>query len=83
MEVGPLRLVPGGDGKLKEVEGAWNEYTNILFRKSPSCPRIPPRTHTMLRQSINQLERVIPTSIPIAIFTNYQRFVPSLFTCER
>lgn len=31
MEVGPLRLVPGGEGKLKEVEGAWNEYANILF----------------------------------------------------
>lgn len=31
MEVGPLRLVPGGKGQLKEVEGAWNEYANIIF----------------------------------------------------
>ena len=34
MEVGPLRLVPGGDGKLKEVEGAWNEYANVVFSQS-------------------------------------------------
>lgn len=33
MEVGPLRLVPGGKGQLKEVEGAWNEYTNMIFSK--------------------------------------------------
>lgn len=31
MEVGPLRLVPGGKGQLKEVEGAWNEYANMVF----------------------------------------------------
>lgn len=31
MEVGPLRLVPGGNGKLKEVDGAWNEYANVIF----------------------------------------------------
>lgn len=39
MEVGPFRLVPGGNGKLVEVEAAWNEYTNILFSayRSPSC----------------------------------------------
>ncbi|KAK4704204.1 carboxypeptidase D, partial [Phenoliferia sp. Uapishka_3] len=35
MEVGPLRLVPGGNGELKEVEGAWNEYTNIIFIDQP------------------------------------------------
>ncbi|KAL8283707.1 hypothetical protein RQP46_005502 [Phenoliferia psychrophenolica] len=35
MEVGPLRLVPGGDGKLKEVEGAWNEYANVVFIDQP------------------------------------------------
>jgi hypothetical protein len=37
MEVGPLRLVPGGNGELKEVEGGWNEYTNMIF--SASCQR--------------------------------------------
>lgn len=31
MEVGPLRLVPGGEGKLKVLEGAWTEYANVLF----------------------------------------------------
>jgi carboxypeptidase D len=35
MEVGPLRMVlgdkDGAKGKLREAEGAWNEYTNILF----------------------------------------------------
>lgn len=35
MEVGPLRLEPGSGGTLKEVEGAWNEYANLLFSKSP------------------------------------------------
>ncbi|KAM0793726.1 hypothetical protein ACM66B_001150 [Microbotryomycetes sp. NB124-2] len=35
MEVGPLRLEPGGNGKLKEVEGAWNEYANIIFIDQP------------------------------------------------
>lgn len=34
MEIGPLRLVPGADGKLKEVEGAWNEYANVVFSES-------------------------------------------------
>lgn len=33
MEVGPLRLVPGEQGKLKEVDGAWNEYANVIFSK--------------------------------------------------
>ena len=73
MEVGPLRLVPGGDGKLIEVEGAWNEYTNILFRQSPhSFARLLRPDWTTL-QSISRLERVTPTSIPTAIFTNFQR----------
>lgn len=36
MEVGPLRLVPGGNGQLREVEGAWNEYTNLLFIDQPA-----------------------------------------------
>lgn len=31
MEAGPLRLVPGGKGELKEVEGGWNEYANVIF----------------------------------------------------
>ncbi|GAA5961249.1 hypothetical protein JCM3765_002884 [Sporobolomyces pararoseus] len=35
MEVGPLRLVPGGQGQLKEVEGAWNEYANVIFIDQP------------------------------------------------
>lgn len=34
MEVGPLRLVPGAGGELEEVEGAWNEYANLLFSQS-------------------------------------------------
>ncbi|KAK4050424.1 Cell death protease [Microbotryomycetes sp. JL201] len=35
MEVGPLRLEPGGNGQLKEVDGAWNEYANIIFIDQP------------------------------------------------
>ncbi|KAI5481486.1 hypothetical protein MNV49_004243 [Pseudohyphozyma bogoriensis] len=35
MEIGPLRLVPGSGGELKEVEGAWNEYANIVFIDQP------------------------------------------------
>lgn len=31
MEVGPIRLIPGSGGKLKVLEGAWNEYANVLF----------------------------------------------------
>lgn len=31
MEIGPYRLVPNGDGKLVEAEGAWNEYANVIF----------------------------------------------------
>jgi len=31
MEIGPFRLVPNGDGKLVEAEGAWNEYANVIF----------------------------------------------------
>lgn len=38
MEVGPLRLEPGSGGTLREVEGAWNEYANILFSQSPRPP---------------------------------------------
>ena len=34
MEVGPFRLVPNGDGQLKEIDGAWNEYANVLFGAS-------------------------------------------------
>ncbi|KPV77963.1 uncharacterized protein RHOBADRAFT_50486 [Rhodotorula graminis WP1] len=35
MEVGPFRLVPNGDGKLVEAEGAWNEYANVIFIDQP------------------------------------------------
>ncbi|GAA5923503.1 uncharacterized protein JCM15063_003667 [Sporobolomyces koalae] len=35
MEVGPLRLVPGANGQLKEVDGAWNEYANVIFIDQP------------------------------------------------
>jgi carboxypeptidase D len=31
MEIGPFRLVPNSDGKLRELEGAWNEYANVIF----------------------------------------------------
>ncbi|CEQ38572.1 SPOSA6832_00002 [Sporobolomyces salmonicolor] len=31
MEIGPFRLVRGGNGELTEVEGAWNEYANVIF----------------------------------------------------
>ncbi|PLW46269.1 hypothetical protein PCANC_03712 [Puccinia coronata f. sp. avenae] len=36
MEVGPLRMVPKGDGTLKEVDAAWNEYANLLFIDQPT-----------------------------------------------
>ncbi|KAG0150571.1 hypothetical protein CROQUDRAFT_72854 [Cronartium quercuum f. sp. fusiforme G11] len=36
MEIGPLRMVLKGDGKLREAEGAWNEYVNILFIDQPT-----------------------------------------------
>ncbi|BGP36210.1 Cell death protease [Rhodotorula kratochvilovae] len=35
MEIGPFRLVPNGDGKLVEAEGAWNEYANVIFIDQP------------------------------------------------
>ncbi|GAA5870014.1 hypothetical protein JCM3774_004337 [Rhodotorula dairenensis] len=35
MEVGPFRLVPNSDGKLRELEGAWNEYANVIFIDQP------------------------------------------------
>ncbi|KAM0756169.1 alpha/beta-hydrolase [Meredithblackwellia eburnea MCA 4105] len=35
MEIGPLRVIPGSDGKLKETEGAWNEYANVIFVDQP------------------------------------------------
>ncbi|BGP58777.1 Cell death protease [Rhodotorula toruloides] len=35
MEIGPHRLVPNGDGKLVEAEGAWNEYANVIFIDQP------------------------------------------------
>ncbi|KAJ8297313.1 Pheromone-processing carboxypeptidase KEX1 [Rhodotorula toruloides] len=35
MEIGPYRLVPNGDGKLVEAEGAWNEYANVIFVDQP------------------------------------------------
>ncbi|GAA6047466.1 hypothetical protein JCM3770_005761, partial [Rhodotorula araucariae] len=35
MEIGPFRLVPNGDGKLIEAEGAWNEYANVIFIDQP------------------------------------------------
>jgi hypothetical protein len=31
MEIGPFRLVANGGGELVEVEGAWNEYANVIF----------------------------------------------------
>lgn len=36
MELGPLRMVLKGDGQLKEVDGAWNEYVNMLFIDQPT-----------------------------------------------
>ncbi|KAA1097535.1 Cell death protease [Puccinia graminis f. sp. tritici] len=36
MEVGPLRMVLKGDGTLKEVDAAWNEYANMLFIDQPT-----------------------------------------------
>ncbi|GAA5991349.1 hypothetical protein JCM10908_003269 [Rhodotorula pacifica] len=35
MEIGPFRLVPNSDGKLRELEGAWNEYANVIFIDQP------------------------------------------------
>lgn len=35
MEIGPFRLAPHGDGKLVELEGAWNEYANVIFSALP------------------------------------------------
>jgi carboxypeptidase D len=36
MEVGPVRLntpeKPGDRPTLREIQGAWNEYANVLFR---------------------------------------------------
>jgi hypothetical protein len=51
MEIGPFRLVPNSDGKLRELEGAWNEYANVIFsacRLSLACrftlaPSLPKR----------------------------------------
>ena len=43
MEVGPLRLVPGSQGQLKEVPSAWNEYANVIF--SQSTPSLDPCRH--------------------------------------
>lgn len=37
MELGPFRLEPGGNGKLRQLEGAWNEYANVLFSEFPMC----------------------------------------------
>ncbi|WAR55789.1 hypothetical protein PtB15_6B532 [Puccinia triticina] len=36
MEVGPLRMVLKGEGALKEVDAAWNEYANMLFIDQPT-----------------------------------------------
>lgn len=37
MEIGPFRLQAGenaGDRPtLREIDGAWNEYSNVLFRR--------------------------------------------------
>jgi carboxypeptidase D len=30
MEIGPFRMVKG-TGDLREIDGAWNEYANVLF----------------------------------------------------
>ncbi|GAA5958162.1 hypothetical protein JCM21900_002928 [Sporobolomyces salmonicolor] len=35
MEIGPFRLMRGGNGELTEVEGAWNEYANVIFIDQP------------------------------------------------
>ncbi|GAA5861536.1 hypothetical protein JCM1840_005403 [Sporobolomyces johnsonii] len=35
MEIGPFRLVRGGNGELTEVDGAWNEYANVIFIDQP------------------------------------------------
>lgn len=36
MEIGPLRMVLKGNGQLREAEGAWNEYVNMLFIDQPT-----------------------------------------------
>lgn len=67
MEVGPIRLVPGGKGELKEVEGAWNEYANIIFGKCDrSCSSAREIGEAdvgfwVVSQSTSLLERVIRT----------------------
>lgn len=58
MEVGPLRLVPGSDGKLREVEGAWNEYANVIF--SESSLRYP------AMEGLADGERVLQLTSPLA-----------------
>ncbi|GAA5860300.1 hypothetical protein JCM8547_003456 [Rhodosporidiobolus lusitaniae] len=35
MEIGPFRILPSSGGQLKEVEGAWNEYANVIFIDQP------------------------------------------------
>ncbi|GAA6061343.1 hypothetical protein JCM10212_004824 [Sporobolomyces blumeae] len=35
MEVGPLRLVPSGNGQLQEATAPWNEYANVIFIDQP------------------------------------------------
>lgn len=70
MEVGPLRLVPGSNGQLKEVDAAWNEYANIIFGMS----RLPlPEYSAWLtgEQWINLLERVTHTSAQMDTCTNF------------
>lgn len=38
MEIGPFRLDPAGGNKLLELDGAWNEYANVLFSTSSIRP---------------------------------------------
>lgn len=41
MEIGPFRLQagenPGDRPTLREIDGAWNEYSNVLFCRSLPC----------------------------------------------
>lgn len=60
MEIGPFRLIEGTQ-TLKEIDGAWNEYANVLFGNSPSPACLLHETLTP-SQSINLPARAIATS---------------------
>lgn len=47
MEIGPFRLVPNSDGKLRELEGAWNEYANVIFSACRLLYRMPIYSRTL------------------------------------